>query len=622
MNRVRILLCNYLPKMLLLAVAFVALALAFLSYEIGLDLNTTWGPFRRGLFILGIAILVGFAAGTFSDQIKSGTRRLDASVGASAFLRAIGESLPSVPSRLAPGLLGKAPISSASLRTLKTSSRVALFLPLVILIVALYIWFISVGFWDRWPRTTAHYDMLAEAFLSGQTHLLEEPDSRLADLPNPYSDEDRIGIPVVTDASYYEGKYYLYWGPIPAVLIAGAKVLGIDKVGDHVVVFGAALAVLAFSVLIVIRVWSRQTRGLPHWLLAVGIVVVGVAHPLLWVLNRPAIHEAAIISGQAFLLAGLFIAMPAYEDAHYRPFRMLLVGLMWVLAIWTRFSLIGAVTLFLGFLVLIRIRSGLRGRSGQSLALHGSMLFAPFIVGAIIIGAYNQVRFDNPIETGWRYHLGGRGDFSQGFDQAFHIQLLVPNLYNYIGRHIDTLTVFPYIKPIWGRGSLSPLPLALPDNYYAEQVTGVLIVTPFVLFAVYLDKWLICHRPRSSGMQNTANNTDQRLALNPEFKRLAIVFSLGTVFAALPLVFFAIVANRYMLDATQLLAITAVLGSWAFYYYNRHSVRHRWASTFGILATAAFSVLASFLLAVTSFEARFEHLNPELFEQLTRFFAR
>lgn len=347
-----------------------------------------------------------------------------------------------------------------------------------------------------------------------------------------------------------------------------------------------------------------------------------MAHPLLWELNRPAIQEAAIVSGQAFLLAGLFLAMPLYEGGTYRPIRLLIVGTLWSLAVGTRLVLIGAIGVFLLLILLIQVREWLSGQSGRSLASYSAALLAPLAISALSLGAYNQVRFGSPFESGWGYYLGGRGDFSQGLSQAFHVQLLVPNLYNYIGRHVNTLTVFPYIKPLWGRDTLSPLPFALPDKYYAEQVTGVLIASPFVLYAAYLAKWFICIRPQSSVIPHSDKARDQGMGLMPGFSRLAIIFGSGTIFAALPLVFFAIVATRYMLDATQLLAITAVLGCWAFYYSNRHSASRRLVASLAILATMAVSVISSFLLAVTGFEARFEHLNPELFEQITRFFAR
>jgi hypothetical protein len=63
-----------------------------------------------------------------------------------------------------------------------------------------------------------HYEYLAEGFLRGHTYLPVEPDPRLLQLSDPYD-------PVANrpyrlwDASLYHGRYYLYYGPAPAITL-------------------------------------------------------------------------------------------------------------------------------------------------------------------------------------------------------------------------------------------------------------------------------------------------------------------------------------------------------------------------------------------------------------------
>jgi len=54
---------------------------------------------------------------------------------------------------------------------------------------------------------------------------LERPDPRLAELGDPYEYTQRKDIPYHWDASYYEGRYYLYWGPVPALVSAAFEAL-------------------------------------------------------------------------------------------------------------------------------------------------------------------------------------------------------------------------------------------------------------------------------------------------------------------------------------------------------------------------------------------------------------
>ena len=79
-------------------------------------------------------------------------------------------------------------------------------------VILFYVWLISVGLWTRWPATTNYYDQLASAFQHGQLYLEQQPDPRLSQLSNPYDPEIRSGISTPLDISFYNGKFYLYWG--------------------------------------------------------------------------------------------------------------------------------------------------------------------------------------------------------------------------------------------------------------------------------------------------------------------------------------------------------------------------------------------------------------------------
>src|SRR3984893_16414151 len=90
-------------------------------------------------------------------------------------------------------------------------------------IILIYIWVVTAGTITSWPvYTTNYYDMLADAFLHGQTHLLVEPDPRLLELPDPYDPIANMRYRL-HDLSLYQGKYYLYWGPVPGLLLAPVK---------------------------------------------------------------------------------------------------------------------------------------------------------------------------------------------------------------------------------------------------------------------------------------------------------------------------------------------------------------------------------------------------------------
>ncbi len=74
---------------------------------------------------------------------------------------------------------------------------------------------------DPVPQHLAGYNLyyhLTEAFLHGQLHLLEEPVRELREMENPF---DPVGNRSLRlhDASYYEGRYYVYFGPAPVLSV-------------------------------------------------------------------------------------------------------------------------------------------------------------------------------------------------------------------------------------------------------------------------------------------------------------------------------------------------------------------------------------------------------------------
>jgi len=99
------------------------------------------------------------------------------------------------------------------------------------LVILTYVWFISTGLWTTWPATTNYYDQLATSFHEGHLYLDVQPDPALLELPDPYDPDARESMQesdieklnTIWDMSLYGGKIYLYWGPVPALIISKSR---------------------------------------------------------------------------------------------------------------------------------------------------------------------------------------------------------------------------------------------------------------------------------------------------------------------------------------------------------------------------------------------------------------
>jgi hypothetical protein len=99
----------------------------------------------------------------------------------------------------------------------------------VVIIGITYVRLVSVWHWTEWPATTAYYGMLGEAFTQGKTYLPIEPPSELANLENPLC--AGAWAPLNGPTSYYQERYYLYWGPALAVALPHSSMLGAPRSG-------------------------------------------------------------------------------------------------------------------------------------------------------------------------------------------------------------------------------------------------------------------------------------------------------------------------------------------------------------------------------------------------------
>lgn len=646
MPRTRTMLCRCLAHWLVTLGGVATIIVALGATRLGLDHNTTWGTSRKALLLLGIGGLALAQGGGLLRVMRATGRHLQQAVASSPELSrkavALAEAwrrmekrlgvLHSLPGdRRARGVqagLEPPPATERHSESAVPGSNLGrgrslvwvVTLGLIVGIELIYVWFVSVGFWSDWPQTTTYFDRLGDAFLHGQTSLLEVPDSRLAEMANPYSFEDRHSIPILWDASYFQGKYYLYWGPAPAAVIALVKLVWHHVIGDHYVVFVSVSTIFLSSTLIILYLWRHRFSTVPAWLPLSAVVVAGLGNPMLWVLGRPANGEAAIVSGQAFLLVGLFVALPTLDTGHRWPWRMLLAGILWSLAIGSRLVLGGAIAVFTLALLVRLCGTDPEGKTHERIVPSAAALLLPLALGVLALGWYNFARFGTPFEFGLRYQLTGR-DLNRDFHQVFAPLYLAPNLFNYLFRPVRALPVFPFIKSLWGIASLSPLPIRLPPLYWSEQVTGLVVSTPFASFGGFLLWWLLCEDAPSRGNVPQEGSISVVSRFPKDLRRTLATILAGAAMAFLPIGLFFFCSARYLMDASPLVTIVSGGGSWVAYQLSdRHTVRRRLVGL-AILAAAVVSAAMGILLGVTSYDARFQNLNPVLFDQITRLLA-
>src|SRR5512135_1281836 len=302
-------------KRTLAAVALIAglglIIAALFANQIGLDHNPEWGPRRVVLLLLGLLVAVAGTVLAFGDRLAPG-------------LRALGERPP--------------------FRLLVTHRLGILATASVLLALAVYVFFLSAGSWTNWPVKSRYYDNLGTAFRAGRLDLNIQPTAALMALPDPYEPSLRDSNPEihafvdhdVWDLAFYKGKFYVYWGPGPAVLLAFVKLFYAGAIGDQYLAFVFLAGLLVFSTLLILRLRRAFYEDVPVSLVVTGILVAALVCPIPWMVNRAAIYEATIASGQFFLIGGLYLAFTGMERQPRSYARLLLATAFWAIAATSR----------------------------------------------------------------------------------------------------------------------------------------------------------------------------------------------------------------------------------------------------------------------------------------------
>ena len=224
-----------------------------------------------------------------------------------------------------------------------------------------------------------HFVYQADAFLHGQLHLRVKP-------PN---DNDWI---------YYQGKYYVSFPPVPAVLMT--PLVAVFGLGFNDVLFTLPFA--AFNIMMMLVLLERLRR---EKLSSLGL------RENLWLtalFGFGTVNYSASILGEVWFTAHVLALSFTFLYIHFawRARHPLLAGLFLALAFDTRTNLAFTAIFFALQLIFPRRPGGWLAFPLKEVLARGVRFSLPILIVGGLQMAMNQARFGNPFEYGHSF-LGG-----------------------------------------------------------------------------------------------------------------------------------------------------------------------------------------------------------------------
>lgn len=318
-----------------------------------------------------------------------------------------------------------------------------------------------------------------DAWMHGQTQMLQQPSPALAALDNPYNPHlrDAAEISYLWDFAYYQGRYYSYFGVTPLLLVYLPVYLLTGQLPTDITVCTvlALVAVLfLFGLVKELLLCFHIQPNLLMYLLAMPALCFG---GMLYFLQAEArVYNIATLSGQAFLMVALCLSFRAAraKRAAARTLCFALAGLAFALLLGSRPNLMLPAVLFVAPLFISILFS--RARKLRFRLRDAGAFLLPALTACALLLYYNYIRFGSFTEFGARYQLTVCDvSYSKLY---FSPQALGATLLSYFFMPLDLQGSFPYVA--LPRASLHNM-----GNYvYNNEPTLALFSIPAA--------WLLC----------------------------------------------------------------------------------------------------------------------------------
>ncbi len=418
----------------------------------------------------------------------------------------------------------------------------------------------------------SYYNLLVEGFQAGQLSLRKEVPPALARLADPY--DPAANLPFRTpptladDLSFYRGRFHLYFGLTPALLLfwPWAAVTG-RYLGHAAAVTGFCSAGFLAAAWLLAALRRRYFPAVPVEVAALGALALGLASGLPVLLQRSDVYEVSISC--AYLLVAL--ALAALWQAWHAPARRA----AWLAAAGFSFGLaVGArpPVLFCGAVLLLPAVAGAGEPGRKALARRLLAALLPLAACGLGLMLYNFRRFGSVLEFGQHYQLSGiRQDTVRHFSPSY----LWFNFRVYFLEPMRWQPRFPFLT------NIAPPPLP-PGHGIVEKPFspfGVLAGIPLAGFAL----------AAPLALRRVADG-----ALRPRLAGfLAAVTILFVVPALITCLFFG-TCSRYEVEFLPALVLLAAVGVLALESgpAPRRTLRAAWIAA--LVLSVAFNLCASF----------------------------
>ena len=351
----------------------------------------------------------------------------------------------------------------------------------LILIVILGLFFMVLSYINYYSSKYEPYDFYSkdfvEALSKGSFSLLEEPSEKLMSLNNPYDSFERNSSEIVRnkdyiwDAALYNGKYYVYFGILPVLILFLPHYLitGNFLTSATGVLIFSILSSIAMKALIEI-IFKKYFQEIQFKYMVFSLLILLFGSQILILNGIPRFYEVPISAGMFFSILGIdFVLMAVYNEK--TSYTKLFIGsLALALAVACRPTQLLASLTILPILIRVFINNV---KIKKDIIKNILVIAIPYLTIGTLLMIYNYIRFGNILEFGAKYQLT-INDMTHLSNRFATIGVgIICNLFS-VPNFIPS---FPFIT---NHNNL----ISFNGDYYIENMIGGLFILVPICFAI------------------------------------------------------------------------------------------------------------------------------------------
>lgn len=349
------------------------------------------------------------------------------------------------------------------------------------LFLTMIVWNTDAVNWHKNMEHHQQYYRLVESFKEGHFYLNDEVPAKLKAMENPYDtaarDANRVNYK--WDHAYHNGKYYCYFGALPAVLlylpynlITGKNLPNYTALYIFGVITMIGILVLLWEI---IKKWYRDTPFALYLLLSAVFPVIAA---ISYVVYKPDFYMIPNLSALMFAVWGLsFWLFAEREDKEgsmtLSPKHLAAGSLCIALTAGCRPQFL--LTAVLGVMMFWDYAFKKRELFSKNSIRQTVSVCLPFVIVGLLVMWYNFARFGSPFDFGASYNLTTNDMTHRGF--VFGRTGL--GIFTYFFQPFIMNSVFPFIHDFGSETVYQGL--TLTENLMG----GVLALYPILLIGIF-----------------------------------------------------------------------------------------------------------------------------------------